>query len=581
MTRGLEVRTSITHPLQVNWLPADLLEGVGLTFAPGKKGRSNLGPYAWDRDLATDLAALVREHRASTLVTLMETAELARQGIGDLLAQAREHGLDVIHFPIRDVSAPREPAAIDPLLDAIEARLASGQRVVIHCLGGIGRTGTIATCLLVRRGVALDDAIRIVQTTRCHSFPEGTEQGPFVAAYARHVARRTRPAPAAASSHAPAPTARTSLPWSLLGAFDHPASAVAAGRSRHDIIAMLEVIEREIAAAPERCFTTAPDGTVTLTAGGTTYAAGRFEIPTLGDLKARIRQRRPSSSGRVRLSILRGDGPHTDIGTLQATAPEGTLFQAASQFNCLESPGAYIVPIHHYPNDFTQGPRASVSAFPGTFLRHYHAPRPTGERFVQTEHDGINLLADAFAPSVARVRHGYLTSRDISDVIQLAASLEERFDHIRVGLHDDVEVVLGHDWGGPVPNAPHQRIAQVFTSTIALGGYGRDDGSRALATVRQQLLRAAYLGTLLGAVALGKHTVVLTLIGGGAFGNPSRAIWDAIHWAVDEAEGYVDGTLEVLVNARTDRVDDSDVARCRERGGLELELSTAELRGRT
>lgn len=222
-----------------------------------------------------------------------------------------------------------------------------------------------------------------------------------------------------------------------------------------------------------------------------------------------------------------------------------------------------------------------MSAFPGTFLRHYFAPRASGERFVQTDRDDINLLADAIAPDVARVQSGYLMADQIADPPALARVLESRFEQLRVGVHDDVEVVLGHDWGGPVPNASHQRIAQVFTSTIALGMYGSDDGSAALATIRRQLLRAAYLGTLLGAITLGKTTVMLTLIGGGVFGNPHWDIWDAIHWAIDRAEPYATGVLDVIVNVRTDHVEEEDLQRAFARGGSCVDIDDGEIRIRT
>src|SRR3989442_929187 len=83
----------------------------------------------------------------------------------------------------------------------------------------------------------------------------------------------------------------------------------------------------------------------------------------------------------------------------QAPAPPGSLFQVASQFNCLESPGEFVVPVAEYFNDPTQGPRASISAFPGTLVRHYAAPAPDGSRFVQTN-DGpqLNLLEGVCAP---------------------------------------------------------------------------------------------------------------------------------------------------------------------------------------
>ncbi len=68
--------------------------------------------------------------------------------------------------------------------------------------------------------------------------------------------------------------------------------------------------------------------------------------------------------------------------------------------------------------------------------------------------------------------------------------------------------------------------------------------------VCRQLLRAAYLGTLLSAVSLGRTRVVLTLIGGGVFGNPISLIWEAIQWALCEVEPLLARDLDVVVNGR-------------------------------
>jgi hypothetical protein len=151
----------------------------------------------------------------------------------------------------------------------------------------------------------------------------------------------------------------------------------------------------------------------------------------------------------------------------------------------------------------------------------------------------------------------------------LALALMERFEHIRVSVHQGVAVGFGHDWSGPVPRSGP--ITQLLTSTMALGGYSRDDGSPALATARQKLLRGAYLATLLAAIDLECHTIVLTLIGGGAFANPHRAIWDAIHWALGEVDRLVDAEVHVVVNTRQ-RVAEEDRAEVSGRGGVFVEL---------
>jgi protein-tyrosine phosphatase len=589
--KGPEVRTSVTHPIQVNWLPFHKADRVGLTFAPGKKGSSIYG-YRWDRDLAADLEVLAKEHGVQTLVTLMELHELVSSQIPKLIELTRKRQIFSIHFPIPDLGIPSNMREVDALLDQIEQRLASGERVAIHCLGGIGRTGTIATALLLRRGMQLAEAIEIVRETRCKAFPESNAQKQFVADYSIHVEKRPssrRQEFAAASRTGKQPTgvpldegqssgapACVGLPWALLGTTEIKRES-RSPLARQQVCDLLGVIEGQVKSAPHACFAVGADGNVTLQVKDRSYHAGRFEVATLATLKERTRATQGSKSGRIRLSVLRGTDPLTDIGTLQATAPDATLFQVASQFNCLEAPANRLVPIRDYPHDSTQGPRASVSAFPGTFLRHYFAPRENGERFVQTDSDNLNLLSGAVPSNVARLKSGYLTSDLVSDMKALAKKLEENFDQIRIGMHDQVEVTLGANWGGVV-EAPNQRIAQVFTSTIALGGYSRDDGSTALASVQAQLLRAAYLGTLLGALALQKQTVVLTLIGGGAFGNSHRAIWDAIHWAIIQAEPNVPGILDVVVNARSDTVDTIDLDRATGSGGQIIEITAKELR---
>lgn len=555
-------RTSATHPIEVNFLPKETGLDLGLTFAPGKKGPSQSGA-PWDRDLDADLEAIRTRWQVTTLVTLMETHELALVKIPTLLEAVTRRGLASIHFPIPDVGVPRSLDELDALLVDIDARLANRERVAIHCLGGIGRTGTVATCLLLRRGFPLAEAMRIVQVTRCGGFPEGSEQGPFVKRYAARVMAAATPTATATATASQGRRVGIGRPWVWFGpaAREPPAG----GRGRDEVSALLGAIEQQVKTAPAACFAVAADGSATLTVTQGSFHAGRFETPTLGELRARVAAKASAGRGSVRLSVLLGDAPETDVGSLQATAPAGVLFQAASQFNCLEAPGASVVPVADYTGDNTQGPRASVSAFPGTFLRHYFAPRASGERFTQTDRDGINLLEDALPAHVGRVESGYLTTDNLPDVAAAADALERGFELIRVGVHDDVEVALGAGWGGVVPGAPHHRIAQVFTSTVALG-YSSGQGGSGSEIVVRQLLRAAYLGTLLAAVELGTHTVVLTLIGGGVFANPQRAIWDAIHWAVGEVARY-EVDLDVLVNTRLGSIDDVDQERVLASGG--------------
>jgi hypothetical protein len=316
--------------------------------------------------------------------------------------------------------------------------------------------------------------------------------------------------------------------------------------------ALVGQIEALVAKDPSRFFEIDADGWTKLKVDTYEYHAGRFRCVSLHQLRQQLDIRRSSTGHQLKLFALTGPSPITDIGALQGSAAPNSLFQVASQFNCLESPGAYLVPVANYFSDPTQGPRASISAYPATLLRHYSAPREGRQslRYLQKDpQPQVNLLHRVALPGVAAVRNGYLTADAVKDPATFARLLHDHFDEIEVGVHEGAQVVLGANWDGPVVG--HGPIAQVFTSTLAAGGYSRVDLSKGeWMNILRQLQRAAYLGTLLAAASTGQRRVVLTLIGGGVFGNPLPLIWESIVWACQQVQPLLAGDLSVVVNGR-------------------------------
>ncbi|MBY0552424.1 MAG: hypothetical protein K2W95_34405 [Candidatus Obscuribacterales bacterium] len=313
--------------------------------------------------------------------------------------------------------------------------------------------------------------------------------------------------------------------------------------------AVVHQAEQAVKRSPSDAFSFDTSGYATLNVNGQTWAAGCFATASIEMLKRQAQNLRGEvACARARLWVLDGACPATDIGSLQATSDD-TLFQVASQFNCLEAPDEYITAVANYFDDYTQGPRASISAFPATLLRHYSAPDKRGSYFVQhTDGPQIDLLEEACGRKISR--NGYFTGKGITNKEKTVRSLEENFEKINVGIHDGAEVVFGYNWDGKVEAPCTRKIAQVFTSTVAGGGYDAriTMGESLFLRASRQLLRAAYLGTLLAAAGLKRERVLLTLIGGGVFANPIDLIWESILWAVDEVQPFLAKNLDVVVN---------------------------------
>lgn len=161
----MTVRTSRTHPLRVDAISLGAGE-LGMTFCPGKHATSLAGD-PWERDLETDVDAL-RDWGTAMVVTLIETHEMVDLGVTGLGEVVQSRGIDWRDAPIPDGCPPDAPFEADwPELAAeLTKRLTAGERVVVHCRGGLGRAGTVAAMMLMEFGATPDEAISRVRDAR-------------------------------------------------------------------------------------------------------------------------------------------------------------------------------------------------------------------------------------------------------------------------------------------------------------------------------------------------------------------------------------------------------------------------------
>jgi protein-tyrosine phosphatase len=122
-----------------------------------------------------DVDAVLRRTRATTVVCLVQRHEIAGHYPAYVAWLEQHAGAQALWCPIHDLSAPPVDDA-RRWLGELHGRLQAGEGVVMHCAAGRGRAGTLAVALLMRSGVALDDALAQVRRHRPGAGPEAGEQ---------------------------------------------------------------------------------------------------------------------------------------------------------------------------------------------------------------------------------------------------------------------------------------------------------------------------------------------------------------------------------------------------------------------
>ena len=185
------VSTSTTHPIRVDFIDSQHMSlpgRLGLTFAPGKKQRAALTGH-WDRDLEADLERLRMHWHTDVLLSLIEEHEFTALGIPALREQAEKQGIQVSWFPIRDISIPTSMEEFAAMVKVTHAALREGKTVVIHCMGGLGRTGLVAAAILVyATELTPQQAIAAVRSARAGTV-QTREQEQFVSDFYEFIQR--------------------------------------------------------------------------------------------------------------------------------------------------------------------------------------------------------------------------------------------------------------------------------------------------------------------------------------------------------------------------------------------------------
>jgi protein-tyrosine phosphatase len=163
-------------PLRLAWIDRRYTGAGRLALSPLP------GLTLYQRSLRADLQTLQRQS-VDHVLCLLEDQEFARWGVADLLGSYHDAGFVVRRFPIRDHSVCT-PAGMRETVNWLSETLAGGATVIVHCVGGLGRSGIVAACYLVAAGLNAEEAIAEVRHTRSPFAIETAEQAEFVRLFA-------------------------------------------------------------------------------------------------------------------------------------------------------------------------------------------------------------------------------------------------------------------------------------------------------------------------------------------------------------------------------------------------------------
>ncbi len=121
----------------------------------------------------------VEDGGVTHVVCLVSDEEIAKKSPGYLDAIGGDDFPALLwRFEIPDFGMPEDVAGLELMLDRIRERMDQGESVAIHCAAGHGRTGVVATLLLMRMGLALEEAAAIIGLAG--SGPDTPEQQAFL-----------------------------------------------------------------------------------------------------------------------------------------------------------------------------------------------------------------------------------------------------------------------------------------------------------------------------------------------------------------------------------------------------------------
>jgi len=158
--------------LSITALPSHSGSKLFLSEMPGKSALVARARVA-NKDLfnitvAADIDEMEKLN-LDTIVVLLSKREMRElYPVDSLLDRYRKElkTVNIVYYPIEDRSTPDDVKSFDALITSILVKLNQKKNVLVHCAAGLGRTGTVASAVLIKTGIAPKRALAHIRSLR-------------------------------------------------------------------------------------------------------------------------------------------------------------------------------------------------------------------------------------------------------------------------------------------------------------------------------------------------------------------------------------------------------------------------------
>lgn len=150
---------------KVYWIE-NFENGAALGIMPRPRGN----------DWLEDEIKSLKFERVQTVLSLLERQEINELGLKEEEAFCQYYQIDYINFPIKDRGLPADQNDVKNLILKLRQKLQQGEKVVIHCRMGIGRSSIIAGAILLNDHLTADEVIIKISKVRGMQIPDTDEQ---------------------------------------------------------------------------------------------------------------------------------------------------------------------------------------------------------------------------------------------------------------------------------------------------------------------------------------------------------------------------------------------------------------------